>query len=161
VIRTGIGYDAHRLVAGRELVLGGVGIPHDRGLEGHSDADVLAHAVADALLGAAGLPDLGELYPASDPRYARASSLALLAEVAGLLAGRGLRVVNVDAVVVADAPRLGPHREGMRANLARALGLPVERVSVKPKSSEGLGFAGRGEGMAALATALVEGADGG
>jgi 2-C-methyl-D-erythritol 2,4-cyclodiphosphate synthase len=160
VIRIGLGYDAHRLVAGRPLVLGGVAIPFPLGLSGHSDADVLSHAVADALLGAAGLGELGELFPAADGRWAGASSLVFLEHIRCLLGERGLRIVNVDAVVVADQPRLGPFREQMRARLAAALGIAPERVGVKPKSNEGLGFEGRGEGMSARAVALVERGDG-
>ena len=154
--RCGIGYDAHRLVPGRKLVLGGVEIPHDRGLLGHSDADVLSHAIADALLGAAGLGEIGELFPASDPRWAGVSSLHLLEQVAGRLAAHGFAIVHVDAVVVADAPPLRPHRDAMREGIARALGTEAKRVSVKPKSNEGLGFEGRGEGMSAQAVATVE-----
>jgi len=154
-MRVGIGYDAHRLVTGRPLILGGVEIANPTGLDGHSDADVLAHAVADAVLGAAGLGELGELFPASDERFRGASSLRLLEEVAERVRAAGLRVVNVDAVVIADRPRLGPHRAAMRANLARALGLDERAVGVKPKSNEGLGFEGTGAGMSARAVALV------
>ena len=154
--RVGFGYDAHRLVEGRRLVLGGVEVPFARGLLGHSDADVLSHAIADALLGAAALGELGELFPATAPRWAGASSLVFLAETAALLAARGFRIVNVDAVVVAEAPRLAPYRAAMRENVARALGVELARVSLKPKSSEGLGFEGKGEGMSAHAVALVE-----
>jgi len=155
-MRVGIGYDAHRLVEGRRLVLGGVEIDWPRGLDGHSDADVLAHAVADAVLGACGLGDLGELFPASDPRWRGVSSLVLVERVAEIAAEQGFRIRNVDAVIVADAPRLGPHRERMRANLALALDIAPERVSVKPKSNEGLGFEGAGAGMSARAVALVD-----
>jgi 2-C-methyl-D-erythritol 2,4-cyclodiphosphate synthase len=152
----GIGYDSHRLAEGRRLVLGGVEIAHERGLEGHSDADVLAHAVTDALLGAAGLGDLGEHFPDSDERWRDADSLALLATVVELLVERGLRPVNIDCTVVIEAPRLAPHRQAIRERLAAALGLPVERVSVKATSGEGIGFVGRGEGVAAIAVASVE-----
>jgi 2-C-methyl-D-erythritol 2,4-cyclodiphosphate synthase len=151
----GIGYDSHRLVEGRRLVLGGVEIPHERGLEGHSDADVLAHAVTDALLGAAGLGDIGEHFPDSDERWRDADSLALLATVVELLGARGMRPLNVDCTVVIEAPRLAPHRHAIRQRLAGALGLPPERVSVKATSGEGIGFVGRGEGVAALAVASV------
>jgi 2-C-methyl-D-erythritol 2,4-cyclodiphosphate synthase len=151
----GIGYDSHRLVEGRRLVLGGVEIPHERGLEGHSDADVLAHAVTDALLGAAGLGDIGEHFPDSDERWRDADSLALLATVVELLGERGMRPLNVDCTVVIEAPRLAPHRQAIRQRLAGALGLPAERVSVKATSGEGIGFVGRGEGVAALAVASV------
>jgi 2-C-methyl-D-erythritol 2,4-cyclodiphosphate synthase len=155
VNRVGVGYDAHPLVPGRKLVLGGVEVAHDRGLLGHSDADVLVHAVVDALLGAAGLGELGELFPAGDPGTAGVSSLVFLERTAALLAERGWTVVNVDAVLVADRPRLSPFLPRMRDNLARVLGVAPERVSVKPKSNEGLGFAGRGEGMSACAVALL------
>jgi 2-C-methyl-D-erythritol 2,4-cyclodiphosphate synthase len=151
----GIGYDSHRLVEGRRLVLGGVEIPHERGLEGHSDADVLAHAITDALLGAAGLGDIGEHFPDSDERWRDADSLALLATVVELLGERGMRPLNVDCTVVIEAPRLAPHRQAIRQRLAGALGLPAERVSVKATSGEGIGFVGRGEGVAALAVASV------
>jgi 2-C-methyl-D-erythritol 2,4-cyclodiphosphate synthase len=154
--RVGIGYDAHRLVAGRKLVLGGVEVPFEVGLAGHSDADVLSHAVADAVLGAAGLGELGERFPASEGRWKGASSLAFLVETARLLDECGARLVNLDCIVVADRPPLAPYREAMRENLARALGIDAFRVSVKPKSNEGLGFEGRGEGMSARAVALVE-----
>jgi 2-C-methyl-D-erythritol 2,4-cyclodiphosphate synthase len=152
----GIGYDSHRLVEGRRLVLGGVEIPHERGLDGHSDADVLTHAVTDALLGAAALGDIGEHFPDSDERWRDADSLALLATVVELLGARGMRPLNVDCTVVIEAPRLAPHRRAIRERLATALGLPPERVSVKATSGEGIGFVGRGEGVAALAVASVE-----
>ncbi len=154
-MRIGIGYDVHPLVPGRRLVLGGVEIPHEAGLEGHSDADVLAHAVADALLGAAGLGDLGRHFPSSDPALAGASSLGLLQQVAARLAAAGWGVANVDAVVVATAPRLAPHMDAMRAALASALGIPRESVSVKATTTDGLGAVGRGEGIAAQAVALL------
>ena len=154
--RAGIGYDAHRLVRGRPLVLGGVRIEHEVGLDGHSDADVLSHAIADAVLGAAGLGELGELYPASDERWRGASSLELLRGVARLVAENRMRLVHVDAVLIADRPRLRQFRDRMRDNLAEALGVEVARVSVKPKSNEGLGFEGSGEGMSARAIATVE-----
>lgn len=159
MIRSGIGYDAHRLVAGRRLVIGGVEIEHERGLAGHSDADVLAHAVADAVLGAAGLGELGELFPASDSSSKDADSMVLLHEVGDRAVARGFRVVHVDAVIVADAPPLRPHREKMRQNLAAALGVEPRRISVKPKSNEGLGFQGEGSGMSAYAVATVDGPD--
>ena len=156
-VRTGIGYDVHRLVPGRPLVLGGVRIPHPLGLEGHSDADVLLHAVADALLGAAALGDIGRHFPPGDPAYRDADSRDLLARVAALVAEAGFAVANVDATVVAEAPRIGPHAAGMRAAIAGALGLPVEAVSVKATTNEGLGSLGRGEGIAALAVATLVG----
>ena len=148
---SGIGYDCHRLSAGRRLVIGGVEIPSERGLDGHSDADVLAHAVIDALLGAAGLGDIGEHFPDSEERYRDADSLELLGTVLEMARGLGLQVVNVDCTVVMEEPRLGPHRGEIRERLARALGLARERVNVKATSGEGIGFVGRGEGVAALA----------
>jgi 2-C-methyl-D-erythritol 2,4-cyclodiphosphate synthase len=154
--RVGIGYDVHRLAEGRRLVLGGVELEHERGLVGHSDADALAHAVLDALLGAAALEDIGAHFPDDDERWRDADSLALLREAAALLAARGLRPGNVDATVVIERPRLAPHRELMRTRLAAALGLPPERVSVKATRGEGMGFVGREEGVAVMAVALVE-----
>jgi 2-C-methyl-D-erythritol 2,4-cyclodiphosphate synthase len=154
-VRSGIGYDVHRLVEGRRLILGGVEIAHERGLEGHSDADVLLHAIADALLGAAALGDIGRHFPPSDPRYAGADSRDLLRRVAALLAEAGYRPVNVDATVIAEAPRIGPHATAMRQAIAACLGLPPDAVSVKATTNERLGFAGRGEGIAALAVAVV------
>ncbi|MBC7107114.1 MAG: 2-C-methyl-D-erythritol 2,4-cyclodiphosphate synthase [Firmicutes bacterium] len=154
-LRVGIGYDVHRLVAGRPLVLGGVTIPHPLGLSGHSDADVLVHAVMDALLGAAGLGDIGRLFPDTDPAYRGASSLELLRRVRHLLTQRGWQVVNVDAVVVAQEPRLAPYVPLMEDAMARALELEGGRVHVKATTTEGLGFSGRREGMAACATCLL------
>ena len=154
--RAGIGYDVHRLVAGRPLVLGGVRFEGPRGLSGHSDADVLCHAIGDALLGAAALGDLGEHFPPGDPRWKDASSLELLGRIRALVADRGGRIVNVDATVVAEAPALAPARAAMRANIAAALGLEAVQVSVKATTNEGLGAIGRGEGIAAWAVALVE-----
>lgn len=156
MIRIGSGYDAHRLVPGRPLRLGGVKIDHPTGLEGHSDADVLMHAVADALLGAAALGDLGAHFPPGDPRFAGADSGALLSDVSRMLARAGWRTVNVDATVIAEAPRLSPHIADMRANLAAALDLPVEQVSVKATTTEGMGFTGQEQGIAAQAVALIE-----
>jgi 2-C-methyl-D-erythritol 2,4-cyclodiphosphate synthase len=152
---TGIGWDSHRLADGRRLVLGGVEIPFDRGLEGFSDADVLAHAITDALLGAAALGDIGEHFPDTDPRWAGADSIALLRAVVAMLAERGLTVVHVDATVVMERPKLAPHRAAIRARLGEALGLAAEHVSVKASTGEGMGFVGRGEGVAALAVASV------
>ncbi len=154
--RVGIGYDVHRLVEGRPLVLGGVRLEHPRGLEGHSDADVLCHAIGDALLGALSLGDLGEHFPPGDPRWKDVSSLELLRRIRGQLEAHGARVVNVDATVVAEAPRLAPARAAMCAAVAAALGIEPARVSVKATTHEGLGAIGRGEGIAAWATALVE-----
>jgi 2-C-methyl-D-erythritol 2,4-cyclodiphosphate synthase len=147
----GIGYDCHRLVAGRRLVLGGVEIPYELGLDGHSDADVLAHAVIDALLGGAGLGDIGEHFPDSDERYRDADSIALLETVVTTVVAGGFEIVNVDCTVVMEAPKLGPHREAIREALARALGLAQTRVNVKATTGESMGFVGRGEGVAALA----------
>lgn len=154
--RVGYGYDVHRLVDGRRLVLGGVEIPSDRGLEGHSDADVLLHAVMDALLGAAALGDIGAHFPNTDPRYRGASSLELLRGVRALLAGRGCTVVNVDAMLLLERPAIAPHREAMRRAIAGALGVDVGCISVKATTSEGLGFVGRGEGAAAHAVATIQ-----
>ena len=155
-MRTGIGYDIHPFEQGRPLVLGGVTIPHEAGLAGHSDADVLAHALIDALLGAAALGDIGQHFPPDDPSYRDANSLDLLRRAVELVAKAGYRAVNVDATVIAEAPKLSPHIDAMRAALADALGLDVGAVSVKATSSERLGPVGRGEGIAALATALLD-----
>ena len=155
-LRVGHGYDVHRLVQGRALVLGGVTVPFDRGLLGHSDADVLTHAVMDALLGAAALGDIGKLFPDSDPAYAGADSVLLLRRVTAALAEGGFAPVNVDATVLAQAPKLAPHIPDMRRILAEAMGLDASRVSVKATTEEGLGFTGSGEGIAAHAVALVE-----
>ncbi len=155
-LRVGLGYDVHRVQAGRPLLLGGVRFESEWGLAGHSDADVLLHAIGDALLGAVGLGDLGEHFPPGDARWKDASSLDLLARIAALLAERGARVVNVDAMLVAESPRLAPHRAAMCANIAGALGIAAEQVSVKATTNETLGAIGRGEGLAAMAVALVE-----
>ncbi len=155
-MRVGIGYDVHRLKAGRDLILGGVPIGHPTGLDGHSDADVLTHAVIDALLGAAGLGDIGKLFPSSDPRYKDASSLALLSTAAGAVRAAGYRIVNVDSTVVAEEPRLHPHLHQMRDNIATSLKVEVGVVSVKATSPEGLGALGRKDGIAAQAIALIE-----
>ena len=154
-MRIGQGFDAHALVSGRKLVIGGVEIPYERGLAGHSDADVLIHAVCDALLGAAGLGDIGTHFPDTDARYKDISSRKLLMKVRELLHDRGLSVVNVDATVIAQAPKLAPHITAMRANLASDLGIAPEAVNVKAKTTEKLGFVGRGEGIAAEAVALL------
>ena len=155
-VRIGHGYDVHRLVEGRKLILGGVEIPYERGLLGHSDADVLTHAVMDALLGACALGDIGHLFPDSDPAFAGADSLRLLGEVVSRLHAGGFRVGNVDATVLAQAPKLAPHLPAIRRNLADRLQVPLSRVSVKATTEEGLGFTGAGEGMAAHAVCLVE-----
>ena len=154
--QVGIGYDIHRKAEGRPLVLGGVTFPGDWGLEGHSDADVLLHAIGDALLGAAALGDLGKHFPPGDPRWKDVSSLELLKLIRALLAGRGATVVNVDVTVVAEAPQLAPRREAMCLNIAQALRIGGGQVSVKATTNETLGALGRGEGVAALAIAMVE-----
>ena len=154
-MRIGQGFDAHALKAGRKLVLGGVTIPHDKGLDGHSDADVLLHAICDALIGAAAPGDIGRHFPDSDPRFKGVDSRKLLRETALLLANHGWRLVNLDATIVAQEPRLAPHIPAMVANIAADLGVPQRDVSVKAKSTEQLGFTGRGEGIAAQAVALV------
>lgn len=155
-LRVGHGYDVHRLTEGRALILGGVTVPFDRGLLGHSDADVLTHAVMDALLGAAALGDIGKLFPDSDAAYAGADSIALLRRVTALLREHGWQVGNVDATVVAQTPKLAPYIPDMRRRLAEAMGLDVDCVSVKATTEERLGFTGSGEGMAAHAVALIE-----
>lgn len=155
-IRIGHGYDVHRIVPDRPLVLGGVVIPWDRGLLGHSDADVLTHAVMDALCGAAGLGDIGTLFPDSDPCYAGISSLKLLAEVGRLVAERGYAIGNIDATLIAQAPKVGPYKGEMAARMAEALGIRVDQVNVKATTEEGLGFTGLGEGMAAHAVLFLE-----
>jgi 2-C-methyl-D-erythritol 2,4-cyclodiphosphate synthase len=154
-MRIGQGFDAHALVAGRKLIIGGVDIPHEKGLAGHSDADVLIHAVCDALLGAAGLGDIGAHFPDSDARYKDIDSRKLLREVAQLLKRNKLRVVNVDATIIAQAPKMAPHIPAMRANLASDLGIAPDAVNIKAKTTEKLGFVGRGEGIAAEAIALL------
>ena len=156
-LRIGHGYDVHRLVEGRALILGGVEIPWERGLLGHSDADVLIHAVTDALSGAARLGDIGQLFPDTDPAYAGISSLKLLAEVGRLLAEQGYAVVNIDATLLAQAPKIAPYKGQMTENIAEALRIEPERVNVKATTEEGLGFTGDGSGMAAYAVALLEG----
>jgi 2-C-methyl-D-erythritol 2,4-cyclodiphosphate synthase len=156
----GIGYDSHRLVPGRKLILGGVAVPHALGLDGHSDADALAHAVIDALLGAAGLGDIGEHFPDSDDRWRDADSMVMLEAVVATLSERALAVVNVDCTVLMQEPKLGPHRRAIRERLARGLGIEPARVNVKATTGEGIGFVGRGEGVAALAVASVQPASG-
>ena len=153
----GLGYDTHRLVEGRPLILGGVRIEHDLGLAGHSDADVLTHAIIDAVLGAAGLGDIGAHFPDTDERWRDADSIALLRHVASLVREEGLRVVNVDATIVLERPKVGAHREAMRERLAEALDLDARRVNVKATTGEGMGFVGRAEGAAAMAIAALEG----
>jgi len=155
-LRIGHGYDVHRLTGGRKLILGGVEVPYDRGLLGHSDADVLTHAVMDALAGAARLGDIGKLFPDTDPAYKGISSLKLLGEVGRLLAEKGYGVVNIDATLLAQAPKVGPYKQRMAENIAAALDMEAERVNVKATTEEGLGFTGDGSGMAAHAVVLLE-----
>jgi 2-C-methyl-D-erythritol 2,4-cyclodiphosphate synthase len=155
-VREGIGYDVHRLWSGRYLILGVVAIGHPTGLDGHSDADVLTHAVIDALLGAAGLGDIGKLFPSDNPRYKDASSLALLSTAAEAMRSAGYRVVNIDTTVIAEEPRLHPHLHQMQDNLARSLKIDIGHISVKATSPEGLGALGRKDGIAAQAVALIE-----
>ena len=155
-MRTGIGYDVHPLVPGRRLVLGGIDIPFEKGLGGWSDADVLTHAIMDALLGAAALGDIGSHFPPGEPEYRDVSSLALLERVRHKLRENGWQVGNIDATIVAEKPRLGGYIDEMRRQISRTLGIDIDRVSVKASTSNGLGFIGRGEGMAAYAVALIE-----
>jgi 2-C-methyl-D-erythritol 2,4-cyclodiphosphate synthase len=155
-VSTGIGWDTHRLVEGRPLILGGVRLEHDRGLDGHSDADALTHAIIDAMLGAAGLGDIGQHFPDTDPRYAGADSMTLLASSIAMLAAEGLRVAHVDTTVIMERPKLSPVRDEIRARLADALGLPVGHVNVKATRGEGMGYIGRMEGVAALAVVTVQ-----
>lgn len=159
-MRIGSGYDVHAFAAGRPLVLGGITVPFDKGLAGHSDADVLAHALMDALLSAMRLGDIGALFPDDDPAYAGADSMRLLEQVAALMADQGWRLVDADTVLVLERPKIAPYREAMRARLAEALGVPPECVGVKATTTEGLGFTGRGEGVAAYAVVLIERAQG-
>ncbi len=154
-MRIGYGYDIHRLVPGRKLILGGVEIPADKGLDGHSDADVLLHALADALLGAAALGDIGKHFPNTDERFRGISSLVLLGEVGALLRNRQYAVINIDATVILEQPKIGPYVEAMQEKIADTLGIPVSAVSIKATTGEGIGFVGRGEGAAAHAIALI------
>ena len=155
-MRVGTGYDVHRLVEGRELILGGVHIPYEKGLLGHSDADVLLHAIMDALLGAAAMGDIGQHFPDKDPRYEGADSSRLASCVAEMLKAEGWRIENVDATIIAQKPKLSPYRQQMRENTAKALGLSVDQVSIKATTEEGLGFTGTGEGISVQAVALIE-----
>jgi 2-C-methyl-D-erythritol 2,4-cyclodiphosphate synthase len=159
-MRVGLGYDSHRFADGRRLVLGGIVIDHPQGLEGHSDADAVAHAVTDALLGATGLGDIGRHYPPSDPAWKDADSMELLKQSVELAAQQNYQVVNVDVTVVCEAPRIGPHAEAMQARIALALGIAPRLVSVKGKTNEGMGWIGRGEGIAAMAVVLVDRVEG-
>jgi 2-C-methyl-D-erythritol 2,4-cyclodiphosphate synthase len=154
--RCGIGYDAHRLVSGRKLILGGVEISHQRGLEGHSDADVLSHAVADAILGALGAGDIGKHFPNTDEAIRGISSIEILRHVATIAAQKNARVMNVDATLLAEAPKISPHIPAMQQKIAAALGVQVDAISIKATTNEGLGAIGRGEGMSAIAVASVE-----
>jgi len=156
---TGIGYDVHRFASGRPLILGGVEIPHSHGLDGHSDADVLSHAIADAVLGAIGERDIGHHFPNSDESIRGISSLEILRKVARLIKASGGRIINVDSTLIAEAPKIAPHVLEMRENLAAALEIPLARVGVKATTNERMGFLGRGEGIAAMAVASVEQAD--
>jgi len=158
-VRVGIGYDVHPLVPGRRLVLGGVHIPFDKGLLGHSDADVLTHAIIDALLGASGLKDIGTHFPSEDPKYKDISSLKLLAEVHKLVNAKGFKIENVDATIIAQQPTLSGFIDDMCVHVSKTLGIAQERMMVKATTTDGLGFAGRGEGIAAYAVALVEETD--
>jgi 2-C-methyl-D-erythritol 2,4-cyclodiphosphate synthase len=156
VTRVGIGYDSHRFAPGRRLVLGGQAIPHPEGLAGHSDADAVAHALTDAILGAAAAGNIGELFPDSDPRWKDADSMALLRTAATLIEGRGFRVRQADVTVITEAPKLAPWLPAIAAALEAALGLPHRSIGVKAKTNEGMGFIGRGEGLAVIAVATVE-----
>ena len=153
---TGIGYDVHALVEGRKLILGGVEIPHHKGLEGHSDADVLMHAICDALLGALGEPDISHFFPNTDPRWKGVASRIFLQEAARLVASREGKIVNIDATLIAQAPKIFPHVAAMKANVAGALGIQAQRVGIKATTNEHLGFLGREEGIAAMAVASVD-----
>jgi len=156
MVHVGIGYDVHALVPGRKLVLGGVEIPHERGLEGHSDADVLMHAICDAVLGALGESDIGHFFPNTDPRWRGAPSRVFLHEAARLLALRQGKLVNIDATLIMQAPKIQPHLRPMKENIAAALDLNIQRVGIKATTNEGLGFVGRGEGIAAMAVASLD-----
>lgn len=156
MVHVGIGYDVHALVAGRKCVLGGVEIPHDKGLDGHSDADVLMHAICDAVLGALGQPDIGRFFPNTDPRWKGVPSRVFLEEAARQVKAQSGRLVNVDASLIAQAPKVTPHVEEMKANIARALGVDPRRIGIKATTNELLGFIGRGEGIAAMAVASVD-----
>jgi 2-C-methyl-D-erythritol 2,4-cyclodiphosphate synthase len=151
----GIGYDVHRLIEGRKLILGGVEIPHHRGLEGHSDADVLTHAIADALLGAAGEKDIGHHFPNTDPSIAGIDSQEILRRVQAILTARQLAIVNIDCSLIAEAPKISTHLQAMKTRLSQTLQIPQQRIGVKATTNEGLGFIGRGEGIAAMAVACV------
>jgi len=155
-MRVGIGYDIHRLVKGRPLILGGVSIAFDKGLLGHSDADVLVHAICDALLGAAGLGDIGMHFPDTDPQFKDISSLKLLRETCRMVVKKGFRIVNLDSVLFAEAPKLGPHRQLMQTTLAEVMNIPAETINIKATTTEGLGVIGKGKAIAAMCLALIE-----
>ncbi|MBW2335153.1 MAG: 2-C-methyl-D-erythritol 2,4-cyclodiphosphate synthase [Deltaproteobacteria bacterium] len=155
-MRTGIGYDVHRLVTGRKLILGGIEIPFEKGLLGHSDADVLVHAVCDALLGSVGLGDIGLHFPDTDPKYQDISSLTLLAQTNAMVRKKGFVICNIDTIVFAEAPKIGPYRESMQKNLARAVEVNPRCINIKATTTEGLGIIGQGEGIGAMSVVLVE-----
>lgn len=155
-MRVGVGYDSHRYETGRRLVLGGVDIPSETGLAGHSDADAIAHAITDAILGAAGMGDIGAHFPPSDEQWRDADSMVLLAQAVDVVAGSNYQVVNVDVTVIAEHPRIGPHVPAMRERIAAAIGIGPQHISVKGKSNEGMGWTGRGEGLAVIAVALLD-----
>ncbi len=154
-MKIGLGYDVHKLVSGRKLIIGGVDIPYEKGLEGHSDADVLVHAIADALLGAAKMGDIGKFFPDTDPKYKDANSLELLSLVAKMINTKGFRIEDIDSIIVAQEPKMAPYREQMQKNIAEALGMAASSVGIKATTTEGLGFEGRGEGISAKAVALL------
>jgi 2-C-methyl-D-erythritol 2,4-cyclodiphosphate synthase len=155
-MRIGIGYDIHRLVAGRSLILGGVSIDHDKGLLGHSDADVLIHAICDALLGAAGMGDIGSHFPDNDPGYKDISSLKLLSQTCRLLTDKGYRIVNLDATILAESPKLAPHRQKMQTILAGTMNISASDINIKATTTEGLGVIGKGEGISAVCIAMID-----
>lgn len=156
MIRVGIGYDSHRFAAGRKLILGGVDIPHEKGLDGHSDADSVSHAITDAMLGAAALGDIGMHFPPSDPRWKDANSLDLLKRAQEVLTQNHFKVINIDVTVICEAPKIGPSAQAMRNKISATLGLPFSAISVKGKTNEGMGWIGKGEGIATIATVLIE-----
>ena len=156
IYRSGIGFDVHKLVEGRKCIIGGVDIPYEKGLLGHSDADVLLHAISDALLGAAGLGDIGTYFPDTDPAFKGADSLELLRKVGEEVAKAGYDIVNIDAIVMCERPKVNPHKDQMKANIARVLGLDVKQIGIKGTTTEKLGFTGRGEGIASQAVAMVK-----
>ncbi len=151
-----MGYDVHRLVENRDLIIGGVNIPYERGLAGHSDADVLIHAIMDSILGAAALGDIGKHFPDTDPQYKGASSIALLKHVAGLIKEKGYEIINIDATIIAQSPKMAPHIWAMRENIAKALNIDVDQVNVKATTEEGLGFTGKGEGISSQSICLLK-----